>query len=220
MTTPKEVQELVKKKPSNVYGLRWVPTIDGLDDVDLFGEGDTQNIPSHWSKLDEEALLTALSTLKNPKLIVEIGVDAPYNGDLSLPSSTKTILNWKPDSCVYIGIDISDKTYLANKEKNVYILQQSSSEKQKVYDKMNELGLNQIDFMHVDGYHSITEVLDEWEYWERMTPFGIMAFHDTNHHPGPIAVLDAVDPEIFDVVYYGRGEPDWGVGVVRRKKYE
>jgi len=219
MTTPKEMQDLVKKQPSNIYGLKWTPTTGNLDTIDHFGEGpNTEQIPSHWSQLNEESLLSALSELKNPKLIVEIGVDAPYHGDISLPSSTKTILNWKPDSCVYIGIDISDKMYLENKEKNIYILQQSSSEKQKVYDKMNELGLTEIDFMHVDGYHSIAEVLDEWGYWERMAPFGIMGFHDTNYHPGPIAVLDAADPEIFDVIYYGREEFDWGFGVVRRKK--
>lgn len=51
-----------------------------------------------------------------------------------------------------------------------------------------------------------------------MIPNGVMAFHDTNYHPGPVALLDAIDTDIFSVEWFGRGEADWGVGVVQRIK--
>ena len=84
---------------------------------------------------------------------------------------------------------------------------------------MNEHGHQFIDFMFIDGWHSINQVISEWQYWEKMIPNGVMAFHDTNHHPGPVAVLDAIDTNIFTVEYFGRelGISDWGVGVVQRK---
>jgi hypothetical protein len=47
---------------------------------------------------------------------------------------------------------------------------------------------------------------------------GVMAFHDTNYHPGPVALLDAIDTDIFSVELFGRDESDWGVGVVQRLK--
>jgi hypothetical protein len=83
---------------------------------------------------------------------------------------------------------------------------------------MDWYGHEQIDFMFVDGWHSINQVIKEWKYWEKMAPNAVMAFHDTNYHPGPVALLDAIDTDIFSVEYFGRGEADWGVGVVQRLK--
>jgi hypothetical protein len=44
-----------------------------------------------------------------------------------------------------------------------------------------------------------------------------MAFHDTNYHPGPVALLDAVDESIFDIKLFNRDEDDAGVAYVKRR---
>jgi len=202
----------VTKLPSDSYGLKWRPSIaphypDGLDWLGLPGP-----YPSgHFSDLDHRALEYAYNKLSAPpKLIVEIGVD------VYPPSSTSTLLKLKPNECTYIGIDISDKSHLNNVENNVFTIQTDSIEYEKLYQLMDSLHLTEIDLFFVDGEHSVNEVLWEWKYWEKMSPNGVMAFHDINFHPGPITVLDAIDRDIFSVEYFGRGELDWGVGVVQR----
>ena len=124
----------------------------------------------------------------------------------------------KSDQTIYLGIDLEDKSHLNNLENNVFTLRNDSSNYEKLYTLMEWYGKTHIDFMFVDGWHSVNQVLREWKYWEKMIPNGVMAFHDTNYHPGPVVVLDAVDTDIFSVEYFGRGEPDWGVGVVQRLK--
>lgn len=219
MPTLSEMHKLIQKKPSEHYGLLWTPTIGRLDDVDFFGapfgRPSTQFPPIHFTDLDRNSLNGTLAQLVAPKLIVEIGVDRSESFN---KSSTGCILNWKPSTCTYIGIDINNKAYLTDTKNRIYTLQNDSKEHDKLYTKMAELALEQIDLMFVDGWHSVNQVLAEWKYWERMIPEGVMTFHDINYHPGPIAVLEAADPTIFDVTYYGRNEPlDWGVGVVKRK---
>ena len=216
MPTVEEMLALVTKLPSEHYGLLWRPTVGEHDPTDYFREWPQPIPPIHTSELDIQVLRDALSLLKDPKLVVEIGVSAAEG-----VTTTSIILEWKPDTCTYIGIDTNSKAEFDNVGKKIYTLCNSSVEHDKLYALMELLDLREIDLMFVDGYHSINEVLWEWEYWERMAPNGVMVFHDSNYHPGPIAVLDAVDPELFDVTYYGRETPffetDWGMAVVRRK---
>jgi hypothetical protein len=209
----------ITKHPSNVYGLKWVPSVEPIyqDTTDwpvTRGMAGANESGRHFSVLNHEALTYAYNKLKSPpKLIVEIGVDRSENYSLS---STSTLLKLKPTDCVYIGIDIEDKSSLQNPSENIFTIQTDSADKNKIYEYINALGLNEIDFMFVDGWHSINQVLFEWTYWERMSAQGVMAFHDTNCHFGPVAVLDAIDTDLFSVEYFGRGEVDWGVGVVQR----
>ena len=219
MPTVSEMHKLIQKKPSEHYGLLWTPTIGPLDELDFFGapfdRPSNEFPPIHFTDFDRSVLNGTLSQVINPKLVVEIGVDKSESFD---KSSTGCILHWKPSTCTYIGIDINRKAYLTDMENRVYTLQNDSKEYDKLYAVMVELALEQIDFMFIDGWHSINQVLAEWKYWERIIPEGIMAFHDINYHPGPIAVLEAADPKIFDVTYFGRDKLlDWGIGVVKRK---
>lgn len=217
MPTVEEMLALVTKLPSEHYGLLWRPTVGPeLDPVDYFRAWPQPIPPIHTSDLDIQVLRDTLASLNDPKLVVEIGVNAAEG-----VTTTSIILEWKPDTCTYIGIDTNDKSGFNNVDKKIYTLRNSSEEHDKLYALMEQLNLQEIDLMFVDGFHSINEVLWEWKYWERMAANGTMVFHDTNYHPGPIAVLDAVDRELFDVTYYGRESPDferdWGMGVVKRK---
>lgn len=207
------------KNESKVYGLNWIPSTgspqgDSNDWPVTRGMSNVKEGLRHFSDLDHEALIYAYNKLITPpKLIVEIGVDRSEDYTLS---STSTLLRLKPKECVYIGIDIESKQHLNNPSENIFTIQVDSADKNKLYEYMSALGLSEIDFMFVDGWHSINQVLVEWTYWERMSKNAVMAFHDTNCHFGPVAVLDAIDTKIFSVEYFGRGEADWGVGVVQR----
>lgn len=210
-----EIISKITKHPTDIYGLKYRPSIEPhrSDNDDWYGE--PQPVPAvHFSPLDHQALEYAYSKLPHePKLIVEIGVDACGG-----VASTDTLLRIKPNDCFYVGIDVNSKTHLNSIEKSIFTLQTDSANHEELYKFMDWYGFEQIDFMFVDGWHSINQVLKEWRYWEKMIPNGVMAFHDTNYHPGPVALLDAIDTEMFSVDWFGRGEADWGVGVVQRIK--
>ena len=144
---------------------------------------------------------------------MEIGVNRSESYEVS---STSTLLKLKPQECMYIGIDLDDKSAINSIENNIFTIQGDSANYENLYKLMEWYGHEQIDFMFVDGWHSVNQVLKEWKYWEKMIANGVMAFHDTNYHPGPVALLDAIDTNIFSVEYFGLGEADWGVGVVQR----
>jgi hypothetical protein len=214
MTTPrKRILDKIKKLPIEEYGLSWRPSLEPeiSDDADCV---ELPAVPRHFSELNHSILRQALQSISSPKLIVEIGVDRSEAHTLS---STSTLITNKPSDCVYIGIDLNDKSHLNNPTNKVYTIQGDSANYEALYELMKSLNLSHIDLLFVDGHHSINQVLKEWKYWERMHEHGIMAFHDINCHPGPIAVLDAIDLNIFDVSYYGIEENDWGIGVVSKR---
>lgn len=205
----------VTKRPSDVYGLKWLPSLEPHIPNDADGSNFTHS-NRHFTDLNHEALRYAYSLLdKEPQLIVEIGVDRSEHYTVS---STSTLLKLKPKECMYVGIDLESKAHLNSEENNIYTIQADSANRNALYNLMIVKEKKEIDFMFVDGWHSVNQVIAEWKYWEKMAPHGVMAFHDSNFHPGPVAVLDAVDRDIFSVEYFGRGELDWGVAVVKRLK--
>lgn len=211
-----DILDRVIKRPEPIYGLKWRPSLEGpnLNDDTDWWRPPAPHPPRHFTDLDHKALIYAYGLLDAPpKLIVEIGVNRSETYEVS---STSTLLKLKPQECMYIGIDLDDKSAINNLPNNVYTIRGNSSNHAALYQLMDWYGHSKIDFMFVDGWHSVNQVLTEWKYWERMIPNGVMAFHDTNYHPGPVAVLDAIDTSLFSVEYFGRGESDWGVGVVKR----
>jgi len=216
-----DILSKITKLPTDIYGLKHLPTFEPHklsdnfrpDDTDWLGPPDPEP-PFHFSPLNHDAVTYAYNKLTSPpKLIVEIGVNRSESYEVS---STSTLLKLKSKECMYIGIDIVKKSSIDNLEKNIFTLCCDSADYKQLYQLMKQYGHAQIDFMFVDGWHSVNQVIKEWKYWEKMIANGVMAFHDTNYHPGPVALLDAIDTDIFSVEYFGRGEVDWGVGVVQR----
>lgn len=188
-----------------IFGLSYLPQSSDVDFVKP--NGPVPNV--HFTEMNQEILIKAYTQIKNPKVIVEIGVD--WANDPM--SSTSILLRIKSPDCIYIGIDLKDITLSGP---NVYFLRQSSSDRQKVYALMESLGHKQIDFAFIDGWHSINQVINDWQYWERMHGNGIMAFHDTNYHPGPVELFKAINRSMFSVERYGVDQIDWGIGIVKR----
>lgn len=140
------------------------------------------------------------------RTIVEIGVHR--NG---AQSSTHCFLNNKRDDTVYVGIDLDDKTFLNNTEKNIYTIRGDSSNIDQNIEQMKSYGVDQIDFLFIDGLHSINQVLKDWEYTRILSPNGIVGFHDTSEHPGPNLFIRALDPAKWNVIV-NCCPTDWGIG--------
>lgn len=130
----------------------------------------------------------------NCRAILEIGVCR--NND---KSSTWCFLNNKKDETVYIGIDLEDKSFLDNKEKNIYTIRNNSSSIADNMDTIKTLGVKKFDFIFIDGWHSVNQVLTDWEYTKWLNKGGIVGFHDTSAHPGPHLFIRALDKDKWNV---------------------
>ena len=148
-----------------------------------FSEWNASQLTKYFSKVSPHA-----------KAILEIGV---CRNDYK--SSTWCFLNNKNKDTFYFGIDIEDKSFLDNEDDNIYTLRTSSSNIEEIMEFINSKGVFQFDFIFIDGWHSINQVLDDWKFSEYLAKNGIVGFHDTNHHPGPMLFVDNLDTEKFIV---------------------
>jgi predicted O-methyltransferase YrrM len=204
----------IKKLPGSLYGLKYRPSIEPEhdDNTDFYYEF-YRPVPREFSPANQEVLKQALRGVPNARCIVEIGVQRN-----PLPeSSTGILLQHRPAGCAFIGIDIEDKSHLAAAGEGIYTLQMDSADRGKAFRLMDQLGLEAIDFLFIDGWHSVNQCLADWQYVERLSPQGVVAMHDTNVHPGPVAVFEAIDEALFEKVKHCTGGPDWGIAVVKRK---
>jgi cephalosporin hydroxylase len=219
--------ELVKKY-LNKEIRTFNPEIDDKDTPDFSAFLGYQG--KEFSNANKKALLNELHKVKiKTDTIVEIGVarlihkghsmeTGEVTSENSIPftdSSTSIFLRNKKDTTKYLGIDIEDKTHLESYKPNVYTLKAQSEDYEIVVNKLNKVGIEQIDFLFIDGWHSTNQVIDELWYLQFMKPGGVIGFHDVNHHPGPKAVLEALNPDMFEIINYNT--PDWGIGFAKIK---
>lgn len=166
-----------------------------------------------FTQANHEALQKAIGSCKvPPRTFLEIGVCR--NGD---QSSTHTIIKNIPEGGVYLGVDIEDKTYLNNAEKGIHTIKTSSSNYDEVVSKLKSLGVETVDFIFIDGWHSINQVLRDWEYTKILSDGGVVAFHDTTGHPGPYFFIRNLDDEKW-VVFENECPNDHGLGYCYRKQ--
>lgn len=130
----------------------------------------------------------------NCKAILEIGV-CRNGGD----SFTHVFLNNKLDETVYIGIDLEDKSFLNNPDKNIWTIQGNSSSITEAMKIFKDLGVTEFGCIFIDGWHSINQCLDDWEYTTMLGENGVVAFHDVSYHPGPLHFIQALDRDTWDV---------------------
>jgi hypothetical protein len=188
-----------------------------FDDRDLPIDGSFEY--DGWPEVtaaDREALKEEfLKVRDNCRAILEIGISRELNGEENF---TQIFLKNKKQETVYVGIDIDDKKYLNSVENNVHTIHAESSNYQGCTDYIKSIGVEQFDFIFIDGWHSINQVLDDWEYTNFLSKAGIVGLHDTNYHPGPKFFLDAIDTDKWHVVKNATNETkDWGIGFVRKK---
>lgn len=223
----------VTRYPTDIPGLLYRPSIeptysDHADHIEPFHSLVTDHTTpdQYYSANNRRLLEKAIAELGLDKpgargCILEIGVaivtdDRPFEN-----TSTYILTTKKANSVVYLGVDISEgKQVEADYDRNIhYLLGTSSFSRRAIKDEIPSLcaGARGIDLLHIDGDHSVTAVLNDWRYTEWLTPQGMAIFHDTNVHPGPGAVLDAVDRCIFIVeAFFTDRRGDFGQAVVRR----
>ena len=153
-----------------------------------------------------------LKVRDNCQAVLEIGI---CRNDKD--SITHCFLNNKKDETIYVGIDLDDKSFLDNPEKNIYTIKNTSSDVDANIEKIKSFGVKQFDFIFIDGWHSINQVLIDWEYTKLLGNDGIVGFHDVNEHPGPHLFIRALDTEKWNVVDDACPD-DWGVGFAWKKK--
>ena len=203
----------VTRKPSDVFGLKYVPSIEPQysDDADyIFGKPvDAEVTPRDLKKLEE----VVLEQKQACKLIVEIGVCR--NGENSF---THVLLRHKRDDTVYLGIDTDEKSFLDDTKRNIHTLRTDSRNQDLVRGRIRELGGgHEIGILFIDGWHSVNMVVNDWKYADLIAADGIVVMHDTNCHPGPACVFDAVEERLFEKGKFFVEERDWGMAVFRRR---
>ena len=168
-----------------------------------------------FSICNQEVLKESFLSIKDTcKIIVEIGVHRD-----AINSSTNIFLNNKNDDTYYIGVDIEDKSYLNNPDKRIHTIMSPSQNVLDVMMKIQEITntpLDEIviDYLFIDGWHSILQVLVDWEY-TRAVKDGVICFHDTNYHPGPKRFIEKLNLDRFSVEK--KCPLDYGITVIRRK---
>ena len=166
-----------------------------------------------FSMCNQAALTEEFIKVKNQtKVIVEIGVSRITYNQTYNQTSTSIFLRHKRPDTLYLGIDIDDKTFLQGLGRNIFTLQTKSENYEVVKAKLDALKVSQIDFLFIDGWHSVNQVIDELWYVDFMKPGGVIGFHDTNYHPGPSRIIKELNPNIFDVRQYCEQQDDWGIG--------
>jgi len=204
----------VRQEQEAIIGLKYRPSLEPgrSDDTDFFGEF-YRPVPREFSIANQAVLRQALLETPDVRCIVEIGVQRN-----PLPeSSTGILLHHKAPDALFIGIDIEDKSHLADESRRIYTIQGNSGDPSPVYALMAQLGATHIDFLFIDGWHSVNQCVADWNYVTRLSPRGTVTMHDTNVHPGPVTVFDAIDERLFDKKKYCTEGPDWGISVIRRR---
>lgn len=140
--------------------------------------------------------------------ILEIGISR--NGDGSF---TQAMLLNKPDNIKYLGVDLDDKTYLDNKEKNTYTIKENSFNIESVKNYAKEIGMDKISILFIDGWHSLNAVINDWKYVDMLSDDGIVILHDSNYHPGPTVFVEAIDRSQFRVEKHFQFQDDYGVTI-------
>jgi len=203
-------EDLIKK-----YLVKDIRTLDEDKDNSDFPENfDHLNAgrEREFSYCNQYSLLTEFSKIKDRcKVIVEIGV-ARMSTNRMEDTSTTIFLNNKKEDTIYLGIDIEDKRFLENIGPNIHTIKSKSENYEDVLKKFKELGIEKIDFLFIDGWHSINQVIDESFYFNFLSKGSVVGFHDTNYHPGPRKIVRNLNPEFFETKLYCESSDDWGIG--------
>lgn len=238
--------EIMGKLPTDIYGLKFRPTLEPnrVDDKDnnprgdrLHGSSGTDQpyydddrdwpLKQLWGHPDNgwpgppvevsddnyavcEEVVRSLGD--RCKVIVEIGVNR--NGERSM---TQAFLKNKTDSCIYFGIDLEDKTVLNNAEKNIHTITANSYEQERLRAAMKSVGIDKIDILAIDGWHSVNTAINDWKYADMLSDHGVVVLHDTNTHPGPVCLFEAVDENLFEKQRHCTDYIDYGIAVFKKK---
>jgi predicted O-methyltransferase YrrM len=167
-----------------------------------------------FSECNRSSLLESFLKVKDhAKGILEIGVCR--NGK---DSSTYVFLNNKKDETVYLGVDLEDKKFLDNTEKNIHTLKTNSSNTDQIMEFAKSVGIQKFDYIFIDGWHSINQCIEDWKFVSFLADGGVVGLHDTNHHPGPMALIKNIDKNKWHLTRCCPEKEDNGISFLERVK--
>lgn len=186
---------LIKPKPTDVWGLKFFPDLE--PDCDNNRDAPMFNWPNaiEVSDCNIDVITKVLARLGDRyKACMDIGVDR--NGERSM---SRLYMTKKPADAIYVGVDIHDKSYLDDANKNIWTVKANSHEQEKIRAFLKDKGIDRLDILAIDGWHSVNTTINDWRYADLLSDHGVVIVHDTNHHPGDIALCNAVDENLFDI---------------------
>jgi len=203
---------LVTKRPSNIGGLKYHPTVEPhfSDDQDwpLFNYERPIEVSDGNLEVVESVVEEMGADLRN---MMEIGI--ARNGARSM---SKILMDKKPEGSTYVGIDLDDKSYLDDESRRIFTLKAHSHDQALIRNFLVSKGVRSLDLLFIDGWHSVNTCVNDWLYTDMLSPNGVVILHDTNAHPGCVTLFDAVDERLYRKVRYCKVD-DYGIAVFRRK---
>lgn len=215
METPYEkTKACIVKSPTVIYGLSYrpslEPTVNDNQDHPAFGWPTGPEI----SSCNLGVVAQVLARLGDGcKTIVEIGVHRNEGGSI-----TNVLMDARPAGSTYIGIDVNDKSYLDDASNRVFTIMSNSHDQFSIRRRMQQLGVDSIDLLMIDGWHSVNTCVNDWCYTDMLGDHGVVILHDTNAHPGCVALFEAVDGQVFDKERHCVNNEDMGIATFWHKK--
>ena len=204
----------IKPEPTDIFGLRFFPNLepDCSNDQDspAFGNVNSPEITDDNRKLIRMVMQELGDNLH---AIVEIGVNR--NSEMSM---SQILIHERPKGSFYLGIDLEDKSELNDITANTHTLMCNSHDQTTVREFLSSKGIQKIDLLFIDGWHSVNSSVNDWRYADLLSSHGIVLMHDTNSHPGPIALFEAIDGEKFNKERHFPGYFDNGLAVIKMHK--
>jgi len=218
MTPFDRIISCVRKLPSLQFGLKWFPNLEphvnNNADLPPFGFPPDATEVSDCNQMVLRNAMDAMDALGDGcQRILEIGVNR--NGDRSF---TRVIADNKRASASYLGVDTEDRADVEDVATKRWFLKCNSHEQDTVRARLAELGMNELDLILIDGWHSVNTTVNDFSYGDMLRVGGMVVVHDTNAHPGPVALFDAVDERVFEKHRYCTAENDMGISTFTRIK--
>lgn len=213
MATPyDELVGLITQRPTSIPGLKYFPdlepTVSNDQDMPPFGWVSSVEVTDCNLAVMRQVVGQLGSNLS---AALEIGVNR--NGDRSM---SRIIMDSRPQGSYYLGIDIEDKSYLDDPDNNTWTIRCSSDDRPAVMGKLQERGVEKLDLIMIDGWHSVNMCVNDWHYTELLSDHGIVILHDTNSHPGCVALFDAVDENLWIKERFCTNS-DFGIATFKRR---
>ena len=208
-----ELAAMIKPLPTEIPGLKWFPSLE----PDVSNDQD-HPLNNYWISPDEVSdcnLSVVRSVVQElgPNLLAALEIGVNRNGDRSM---SRIIIDERPRGSFYLGVDIEDKSYLDDEAANTWTIRTSSAERELILDRMRQRGVGLLDLIMIDGWHSVNMCVNDWRFTERLTDHGVVIVHDTNTHPGCVALFEAVDDSIW-IKQRWCTDNDYGIATFRKR---
>lgn len=201
----------ITPEPTVVYGLKFFPNLEPHISNNQDAPGWGWHSGPEVSDCNLSVVSSVISQLGDKcKAIMEIGVHRNQGR-----SMTNILMDARPKGSVYLGVDIDDKSYLDDPTTNTHTIKCNSHDQQSIRNKLRSIGVEKIDLLMIDGWHSVNTCVNDWCYTNILSDHGIVILHDTNAHPGCVALFYAVNETIFEKQRFCTDDSDMGIAIFR-----